>query len=201
MARYRTDAGPVTVAPATGARWKDLQTVLGARGQAAKCQCQRAILPLRDYWHMPREVREAFLHGEVFAPEPAPGLLAYLDREPVGWCRLGPRSRFAPLRNSPVPWAGRTEDRDDAGVWAVVCFVVRAGYRRRGIGGALAAAAVDYARSQGAGALEGYPMLTSGTDIPWGELHVGAHGAFAAAGYREIARPTKRRCVMRIDFG
>ncbi len=191
----------ITVKPATAARWEHLQRVLGERGQAAKCQCQRAILPLREFWHMPREAREAFLHKQVRAARtPPPGLLAYLDGEPVGWCRLGPRADFAPLRNSPVPWAGCDEDKDDASTWAVVCFVVRAGYRRQGISSALAQAAVAQARRHGAVALEGYPMATDGGDIPWGELHVGAVGAFRAAGFREVAHPTPRRYVMRIDF-
>ena len=194
--------GTITVEPATAARWDDLQAVLGVRGQAAKCQCQRAILPLREFWHMPREMREACLHKEVRAARgaPAPGLLAYLDGEPVGWCRLGPRSRFAPLRNSPVPWSGRDEDKADDGVWAVACFVVRAGYRRRGIGGALVRAAIEHARRHDARAIEGYPMETGGSDIPWGELHVGAVGSFRDAGFLEVSQPTQRRRVMRIDF-
>jgi hypothetical protein len=29
---------------------------------------------------------------------------------------------------------------------------------------------------------------------------VGNRGVFAAAGFREVARPTRRRVVMRIDF-
>jgi hypothetical protein len=32
------------------------------------------------------------------------------------------------------------------------------------------------------------------------ELHVGTEGAFAAAGFTEVSRPTTRRAVMRIDF-
>ena len=32
------------------------------------------------------------------------------------------------------------------------------------------------------------------------ELGVGTEGVFAAAGFREVSRPTKRRIVMRIDF-
>jgi hypothetical protein len=32
------------------------------------------------------------------------------------------------------------------------------------------------------------------------ELHVGTAGAFAAAGFTEVSRPTVRRAVMRIEF-
>ena len=195
------DADEVVVRPATRARWQHVQSVFGTRGEAAKCQCQRAILPLREYWHMPRDVREAFLRKEVCRSRAAaPGLVAYLAADPVGWCRVGPRSNFAPLRNSPVPWAGRDEDKEDPSVWAVVCFVVRAGYRKRGISQALATAAISHARQNGAVALEGYPMATGDGDIPWGELRVGARGVFQRCGFTEVARPTQRRSVMRIDF-
>ena len=32
------------------------------------------------------------------------------------------------------------------------------------------------------------------------ELHPGSRSIFAAAGFAEVSRPTKRRAVMRIDF-
>jgi GNAT superfamily N-acetyltransferase len=100
-----------------------------------------------------------------------------------------------------VPWAGRDEDRTDDGVWAVTCFVTRAGYRRRGVSRALARAAVDFARDRDARALEGYPIVTApGQELGWGELYVGSHGVFAGAGFTEVSRPTPRRAVMRIDF-
>jgi GNAT superfamily N-acetyltransferase len=83
----------------------------------------------------------------------------------------------------------------------VPCFVTRSGFRRRGVSYALARAAVGFARERGARALEGYPMIAEpGKDVPWGELHVGHVGIFAAAGFVEVSRPTLRRAVMRIDF-
>jgi hypothetical protein len=66
---------------------------------------------------------------------------------------------------------------------------------------AMARAAVDFARDRGARALEAYPIVTEpGVDIPWGEAHVGALEVLLEAGFREIAHPTKRRYVVRIDF-
>jgi GNAT superfamily N-acetyltransferase len=127
------------------------------------------------------------------------GLVAYLADEPVGWCAVEPRSHYARLlRNVRVPWGGRSEDKDDDSVWAVTCFVTRAGFRRQRISYALARAAVDFARRRGARALEGYPITT--TDVILGELHVGSRSAFAAAGFTEVSHPTLRRVVMRIDF-
>jgi GNAT superfamily N-acetyltransferase len=105
------------------------------------------------------------------------------------------------LRNCRVPWFGRDEDKADDSVWAVTCFVTRTDLRRRGISRALARAAVDFARERGARALEGYPMIAEpGTEILWGELHVGSRSIFEAAGFAEVSHPTLRRVVMRIDF-
>ena len=129
------------------------------------------------------------------------GLVAYLDREPVGWCAVEPRTAYPGLlRVYRVPWENRDEDKSDDGVWAVTCVLVRAGYRKRGIAYALAAAAVAHARDRGARALEAYPMRTEIGEVTWDEVHVGAQSIFAAAGMQEVSRPGKRRLVMRIEF-
>ena len=130
------------------------------------------------------------------------GLVAYLDGEPVGWCAVEPRTAYPRLLlKTRVAWEGRAEDKADASVWAVTCFVTRAGFRRRGVSRALARAAVELARDRGARALEGYPMITQpGQEVTWGELHVGSRSVFAAAGFDEVSHPTRRRVVMRIDF-
>lgn len=112
-----------------------------------------------------------------------------------------PRTAYPKLRTSRIPWAGRDEDKDDDGVWAVTCFAIRKGYRGRGLTYALAQATVDFARERGARALEAYPMITQpGKEITWGELHVGARQVFEEAGFREVTHPTARRVVMRVEF-
>jgi hypothetical protein len=68
----------------------------------------------------------------------------------------------------------------------------------RPVSRAMARAAVDFARSRGAQALEAYPITT--TRVIEEELHVGTVTTFAAAGLVEVSRPTVRRAVMRIDF-
>jgi len=127
--------------------------------------------------------------------------VAYLDGTPVGWCAIEPRIAYPRLLRMRGPFKGRDEDLQDDGVWAVTCFITRAGYRRRGVTYALARAAVDFAKERGARAIEGYPMITQpDKEITWGELHVGSHWVFADAGFTEVSRPSLRRVVMRIDF-
>jgi GNAT superfamily N-acetyltransferase len=200
-------APEVTIVPANEASWEDLQAVLGTRGAAATCQCQRYKLrPREAFSKFPVEERALRLRTQADCGHPdsdtTSGLVAYLGADPVGWCAVEPRTAYEGLaRNYRVPWEGRAEDRSDESVWAVTCFVTRAGFRRHGISRALAQAAVDFARQRGARALEGYPMLTEpGQDITWDELHVGSRSIFAAARFEEVSHPTKRRVVMRIDF-
>lgn len=197
----------ITVVPANRASWDDLRVVFGRRGEPSRCLCQRMRLPHRQWHDMPVSERADRLRAQAGCGDPArgttSGLVAYLGDEPVGWCAVEPRPVFARLLQSQttVPWAGRSEDRTDATVWAVACFVTRAGYRRRGVSRALARAAVDYARSRGARALEGYPMLPEpGQDVPWGELSVGARSVFEAAGFRQVSHPSARRVVVRVEF-
>jgi len=198
---------PITIVPANEASWEDLQAVLGARGDPHRCQCQRYKMQPRESWASVgvEELAVRFrTQTECGHPESGTtsGLVAYIDGEPVGWCAVGPRTTYPRLLlKTRVPWEGRTEDKTDDGVWAVTCFVTRAGFRRRGISRALARATLDFARQRGARALEGYPMITQpGQEITWGELHVGSRSIFAAAGFAEVSRPTLRRVVMRIDF-
>lgn len=194
----------LSVVPGNTAECADLEALFGTRGPASRCRCQRyKLAPRESFASVPAEVRADRLRRQTDCGHPeaeaTSGLVAYLASEPVGWCAVEPRPRYDGLvRVYKVPWAGRAEDPADEGVWAVTCLFTRAGFRRRGISRQLALAAVGFARGSGARALEAYPMTTTAT-IPE-ELHVGTVDTFAAAGLREISRPTPRRIVMRIDF-
>jgi GNAT superfamily N-acetyltransferase len=194
----------VTIVPASDASWGDLSAIFGT-SDAGRCQCQWFKVAGWLWRDSTQEQRTAMLREQTACGDPdAPatsGLVAYADGEPAGWVAVEPRTAYPKLRTSRVPWAGRDEDKGDDGIWAVTCFVVRKGYRGRGLTYLLAAATVGFARERGARALEAYPMVTQpGKDITWGELHVGARQVFEEAGFEEISRPTLRRVVMRIDF-
>jgi GNAT superfamily N-acetyltransferase len=197
---------PLRIVPANEASWNDLELIFGTRGYASHCWCRRFKAGYMDGSGMPVYERQFQLRMETSCDDPdaqsTSGLVAFLGDEPVGWCAVEPRSRYDRLKRMPLPWKDRPgEDREDESVWAVTCFATRAGFRKRGISRALTKATVEYARSRGARALEGYPMITHpGEDISWGETFVGSRGSFEAAGFREIGRPSLRRVVMRIDF-
>ncbi|TMR34681.1 GNAT family N-acetyltransferase [Nonomuraea zeae] len=191
-------AEQLTVVPAGESSWDDLAAILSS-GDARRCLCQRFKVEGCFWRDSTQERRTAMLQAQL--EDDAGGLVAYVDGEPAGWVSVEPRTAYPKLRTSRIPWSGRNEDKGDEGVWAATCFVVRKGFRGRGLTYHLAAATIGFARERGARAIEGYPMITEpGKDVTWGELHVGARQIFADAGFKEVSHPTLRRVVMRIDF-
>lgn len=194
----------VTIVPANEASWDDLVAIFGT-ADAGRCRCQRFKVVGWIWRDSTQEERTAMLRAQTACGDPdaadTSGLVAYVDGEPAGWVAVEPRTEYPKLRTSPVPWSGRDEDKDDDGIWAVTCFVVRKGHRGRALTYPLARATIDFARERGARALEAYPMITQpGKVITWGEMHVGARQVFEDAGFTEVSHPTLRRVVMRIDF-
>ena len=121
------------------------------------------------------------LESQLAGGDFAPGLIAYLDREPVGWVGLGPRQAMPRLVNS------RTIPRvDDLPIWSIGCFKIRVGYRRKGVATALLAGAVEHARAAGAPAIEAYPIDPEGQRIDVGFGFVGFTPMFEAAGFRRV---------------
>jgi GNAT superfamily N-acetyltransferase len=137
----------------------------------------------------------------VAEADPAPGVVAYLDDEAVGWCGLWPRARMERLvRSRTIPVI------DDVPVWSVVCFLVRVGYRRKGVARALLDGAIAFARDRGAPALEAYPVEPAGQRVDAAFGYVGFVPMFEAAGFRQIvetaARSDRRpRILMRLELG
>jgi GNAT superfamily N-acetyltransferase len=198
-------AEQLTIVPANEASWGDLVAIFGTTDYPGQCLCQRFKVVGWIWRDSTQEERTAALRAQTGCGAPnaaaTSGLVAYLDGEPAGWVAVEPRTAYPKLRTSRVPWSGRYEDKDDHDVWAVTCFVVRKGYRGRGLTYHLARATIDFARGRGARALEAYPMITRpGKEITWGEVHVGARQVFEDAGFEEVSHPTVRRVVMRIDF-
>ena len=121
-----------------------------------------------------------------------PGLLAYQDGEPVGWVSLGPREEFGRIQRSRV-----TKPVDELPVWSIVCFVIDRHHRGTGVGTALLAAAVEYAREGGAVAIEGYPVEPRRDRMPDIYAWMGLASMFEAAGFTEIARRSETRPLFR----
>jgi GNAT superfamily N-acetyltransferase len=224
-------AGSLVVRPVTGSDWEDVTAVFGTRGDPATCWCQwfrltpgqwrewraAAGRPARAGAHreaLRAEVTEGVpcaggdhdggrggrggCHGD--SGRVAPGVLARLDGEPVGWCAAGPRRGYPRLTGSAKVRAVG-DDLDDPDIWSVTCFVVRTGFRRRGLSGELLDGAVALAREQGARTVEAYPVdLAVTSSVSASELYVGALTTFLSAGFTEVLRTSPARPVVRLGL-
>ena len=180
----------VTIHPLTPGRWPDLERLFGPRGGCAGCWCMWPRLPAAAF-AAGRGAGNRRAMRRLAAADPPPGLLAYVGGEPAAWCGLGPRASFPRLKRSRL-----LKPVDDLPVWSVVCFFVARDHRGHGLTVRLLREAARRARAAGAPAIEGYPLTTAtrGADtFAWW----GLASAFERAGFREVARPSAARAIMR----
>jgi GNAT superfamily N-acetyltransferase len=175
--------------PLTPARWADVEKLFGPRGACAGCWCMWTRLPSAEFATGKGAGNKRAFRRLVESGVP-PGILAYRGGEPVGWCAVAPRSAYRRLERSRVLAAV-----DDQPVWSVVCFFVARPYRRHGLTAMLLRAATDYAVKRGARIVEGYPVDSAKTAdaFAW----TGLASAFRRAGFREVARRSPTRPIMR----
>ena len=170
--------------------WDSLEQLFGKRGASEGCRCM--------WW---RQTQAEFnkLHGEpnrlafkaLVESGAVPGLLAYQDAVPVGWCAIEPRESYPRLERS------RTLARvDDQPVWSVTCFYISRQHRGRGLMRGLLTAAIDWAAKNGAHIIEAYPFAApKGARIT--VAYMGVVPVFLEAGFVEVARRSQRRPIMR----
>ena len=122
-----------------------------------------------------------------------PGVLAYADSEPVGWCAIAPREQYSRLGSSRI-----LSPLDDQPVWSVSCFYIARRFRNQGLSAELLKAAVDFARARGAKIIEGYPHdKKKATVDAW--VYTGLASTFRKAGFQEVAKRAKTRPIMRLS--
>ncbi|MBF6328039.1 GNAT family N-acetyltransferase [Nocardia transvalensis] len=176
---------PIRIVPATRDRFDDVATMLAPKRPGADaCWCLSYRLPSKENNALTGPARRDRMH-ELCAHEPSPGLLAYDGDQVVGWTGVAPRDTLAFFAHST-----RIPHVDDLPVWTVWCFKVRPGHRGRGITTALLHGAVDYARSHGAPAIEGYPADNRGRKVDTTLAFVGTVSLFERAGFTRAAATT-----------
>lgn len=172
------------VRPATHARFDDVATMLGPKNPTSSvCWCLSHRVDAATNRGLVGPERGEHVRELTRRPV-APGVLAYDGDEVVGWAALAPRSELPFARSTKIPHV------DDVTVWSIWCIRVRPGHRRRGISLPLLEGAVDYARAQGAPAVEGYPVDNHGEKVDLTMAYVGTRVLFERAGFAKAADTT-----------
>jgi len=180
----------LTIHPLTPDRWDDFETLFGKNGACAGCWCTWWRMGQSE-WLAKKGERTKRTMRALVKKGPPPGLLAYAGDEPVGWCALAPREDYPRLSRSKI-----LAPVDEAKVWSVTCFFVRRDWRLRGVTVALLKVAARWVAAQGGRIVEGYPTDTE-REQPAAFVYHGLLGAFRRAGFREVARRSKTRPIVR----
>jgi len=179
---------------ATPSRWSDVEELFGERGACGGCWCMFWRLP-RKQWDAARGTGNKRAFKRLITVGKEPGILAYIDNQAVGWCAVAPREQYVALERSRI-----LKPVDENPVWSVSCLFIKRPYRRQGVSAKLLRAAVDFAAKRGAKFVEGYPVEPTMEKMPDPFLWHGVPSAFQAAGFKEVARRSKTRPIMRFEI-
>jgi GNAT superfamily N-acetyltransferase len=172
----------ITIEPATADRFDDVRMVMAPKSESTPaCWCLAMRVSSGDPRIADHRNRPAVLK-ELCSADIPPGVLAYVDGDVAGWCSVSPRASYHRLAKSRV-----IPHVDDLPVWSVVCFLIRAPYRRQGLAGELLEGAVANARRHGATVVEGYPADTGGDRIDVSSAYVGSLTLFERHGFTKVS--------------
>jgi len=190
--------------PVTPDRFEDFADIINPNRRAESCWClshRLTVAEIRDLGGDGTDGRERAMRALCEREHP-PGVVTYLDGIPVGWCNIGPRAEITRLSRSKL-----IRPTDDLPVWSIVCLVVRAGHRRKGVVANLLEGAVEYARASGAPAVEAHPVDPPGR-MDTTMAFVGTRSMFERAGFAVVGttdavasrmpRITMRRVILNL---
>ncbi len=186
---------PLVIHPLTPDRWSDFETLFGPRGGTGGCWCMYWRSTRSEFDRAKGDGNRAAFHEIVLTADRPPGLLAYLDGEPVGWCAVAPRDEYSSLGRSRV-----LKPVDDEPVWSITCFFIARSVRRQGVTSQLIAAAVRFAAEHGARIVEGYPIDPRSSTMPPVFAWTGLSSAFVRSGFDEVTRRSETRPIMRVTI-
>ena len=179
----------VKVLPLVSERWKDLESVVGSKGDSG-CWCMWWRLGDEEFEEQRGEANKMALR-EIVDSGRMPGVIAYVGNQPAGWCSIGPRQDFVRLESSFL--FGKV---DDEPLWSIVCYYVNRAFRGRGLMEHLTRGALELAMSRGVSTIEAYPV-----ELPEGSSSSGAFTGIAEVlrkvGFVEVVRRLPDRPIMR----
>jgi GNAT superfamily N-acetyltransferase len=135
------------------------------------CYCLHADTRIKKWTeHTAEENRRAVI--PLIEQRRLQGLLAYAQGQVIGWCQAAAGKNIPALHDEP----GAT----DEGVGNIVCFVVAAPWRRKGVARLLLQAACELLKSQGMSHVQAYPVREAASA---GAMHYGPLKLYMDAGF------------------
>ncbi|POY38025.1 GNAT family N-acetyltransferase [Solitalea longa] len=174
--------------------WFQFEKLMGDKGGCGGCWCMAFRLTTNEFNEYKYEGNRLKMHSLVNEGKSV-GLLAFIEKEPIGWIALAPREDYLKIEKS------RSLKRiDDKPVWSITCFFIGKEFRRVGLSKLLIKGAIDFARSKGIKTLEAYPSLPNDNKVPPAFLWVGILSAFLSNGFEVVKQNGKSRAIVRLDI-
>ncbi|GIK61111.1 MAG: GNAT family N-acetyltransferase [Ignavibacteriota bacterium] len=177
--------------PVTKINWKDFENLFGEKGACAGCWCMYWRMRRKDY-DLQRGSGTKKIMKNLVNNGTVPGIIAYDNNKPVGWCSVAPREDFPVLENSRV-----LKRIDEKPVWSIVCFFIQKEFRKKGLSLELLNAAITFVKMNKGKIIEGYPVEPKSGKTADVFAWTGLASAFRKAGFKELERRSETRPIMR----
>ncbi len=181
----------ILIKPLTQSNWDDFEDLFGPNGAYAGCWCMWWRLPRKEFEKGQGEANRQAMKSIVQSGK-IPGLLAYCEGKPCGWCSVAPREHYGSLERSRV-----LKRLDNRNVWSLVCFFINKKYRGKNLGLKLVLGAIEFVKSQGGEIVEAYPTVIKTSKAPPVSTFMGIPKILEKAGFEEIHRPSQSNLIMR----
>ena len=171
----------VKIKPVNKTNWADFEALFEAKGGPKYCWCMAWRMTKEELKQNTSACRKEFIKQRVWSKIPI-GLLAYVHKEPIGWCSIAPRDTYERL--------GGDESLEK--VWSITCFYIKKEFRKKSLTPFLIENAIQYARKKGAKYLEAYPVEPDSPSYRF----MGFIKTFKKAGFEFVKKAGTRRHVM-----
>jgi GNAT superfamily N-acetyltransferase len=177
--------------PVNKNRWKDIEELFGERGACGGCWCMSWRLKPKDF-EKQKGLGNKKAFKKIIYKNEAPGIIAYINGKPAGWCSVAAREKFIRLENSKV-----LAKVDDEPVWAITCFFIAKAFRKQGLSSELLKGVIDFCKKKKVKILEAYPVEPYSKNIPAAFAWTGIPSAFEKVGFKVVEWRSPKRPIMR----
>ncbi len=167
--------------PVDKSRWADLEKLFESKGGPHHCWCMVWRNMIEGKKRTNKSDKRNSLKRYVDKRIPI-GIICYADNEPIAWCSVAPRESYRELGGQ----------KNFHNVWSIVCFYIKRSFRNLGLTHRLIEEAVKYAKNNGAGYVEAYPVDPDSPSYRF----MGITRSFKKAGFEFRKKAGSRRNVM-----
>lgn len=164
-----------TIKPLSSSNWNDFVSLMDSDAQCSECWCLNHREAACATGLSAKHRMQALVSSEE-----AQGLLAFQDRQCIGWVSVDPMRTLH---------GHDCQSTCKEGEWSIHCIFIKEGFRGTGISTLLIQAAVSYARERGARLISAFPIPNEHRfRYPAGEAEFsGRYSTYAKLGFVPIA--------------